>query len=295
MRRFAALVLAAVIALGTSGCGQSASTPAAPRPSTSAASTATSSPMTYAALGDSYSAAPGNPTTSSAGGCLRSDHDYPHLVAEKLHIARLDDVTCSGAQTKDFTGRQQPYDGSAPIPPQLDAVTPSTDLVTVSIGGNDLNLIGLLYSCGQLAQSTPNGSPCRDKYAADIERAVPQVQQRVVDAVGAVHRKAPHARILVVGYPQPFPRRGTCAALPLAPGDYRFAASIMDRLNQMLSAAAAAADATYVDVAGPSRGHDICSASPWINGAQATDDAQPIHPFPREQSAVAALIERALR
>ena len=294
MRRLAVLAATALsAAVLLAGCAGTAA-PGPSQPSGPATSGGAAGLTTYVALGDSYSAAPGNPTTSTAGGCVRSDHDYPHLVAARLGIPKLVDVTCSGAQTKDFTGRQQPYDGSDPVAPQLDAVTSSVDLVTVSIGGNDLNLVGLLYDCGTMTQSTTTGSPCADKYASDVDRGVPEVRQRVVAAVGAVRRKAPHARILVVGYPQPFPTGHTCRALPLTTGDSAFAASIMDRLNQMLEAAAKAASATYVDVASPSRGHDICSATPWIDGAEATDDAQPLHPFPREQAAVAGLIADAL-
>jgi len=296
MRRsaiLAAAAAAAVVLSGAAACGGAGG--AAPGPSQPSATSHGSSSVTrYVALGDSYSAAPGNPTTSSAGGCLRSDHDYPHLLADRLGIPTLVDVTCSGAQTKDFAGRQQPYDASGTVAPQLDAVTSSTDLVTVSIGGNDLNLIGLLYECGTMAQGGSGGSPCSDKYAKDVDGAVPEVRQRVVAAVAAVRAKAPDATIVVVGYPQPFPTSGSCAALPLAAGDYAFAASIMDRLNAMLADAAKAASATYVDVSAASRGHDICAAVPWINGAEATDDAQPLHPFPREQAAVAALVAKAL-
>lgn len=315
MSRYASLpanlltvVAVAVVLAVAAACGGSTASPGPGRPSGGSSEGASAGSggalSSYVALGDSYSAAPGNPVTSAAGGCERSDHDYPHLLAQRLGIADLADVTCSGAQTKDFAGRQQPYGGSGPVAPQLDAVTPSTDLVTVSIGGNDLNLIGLLYECGTMAaqgsggqgsSGQGTGSPCADRYSKQVEGAVPEVQQRVTEAVRAVRRKAPRARVVVVGYPQPFPTSGTCPALPLAPGDYAFAATIMDRLNTILSTAAGATGATYVDVSGPSRGHDICSSSPWINGAQAAGDAQPIHPFPREQTAVAGLIADALR
>jgi len=49
-----------------------------------------------------------------------------------------------------------------------------------------------------------------------------------------------------------------------------------------------------VDLIGPSRGHDICSASPWINGNHDTDRAIAFHPLPVEQEAVARLVGQAI-
>ena len=41
-----------------------------------------------------------------------------------------------------------------------------------------------------------------------------------------------------------------------------------------------------------SQGHDICSADPWINGAQdARNKAPRYHPFAAEHVAVAKLVE----
>ena len=88
----------------------------------------------YVALGDSYSAGPLIPTTDLAGGCARSDHNYPSLVAKGLGVRTLVDVTCSGATTADVTHVQRTF-GDARIPPQGRMLTPDTDLVTIGIGG----------------------------------------------------------------------------------------------------------------------------------------------------------------
>ena len=63
----------------------------------------------YVALGDSYSAGPLIPTTDLAGGCARSDHNYPSLLADELDAKTFVDVTCSGAKTHDITGVQRPF------------------------------------------------------------------------------------------------------------------------------------------------------------------------------------------
>jgi lysophospholipase L1-like esterase len=283
---------AAAVLLAFGGCGASPTKPGPPLiPSPAITAAADSTP--YVALGDSYAAAPGNPTTMSAGGCDRSDHDYAHLLASDAGITRLTDVTCSGAQTGDFADPQQT--GSQAVAPQLDAVTSSTKLVTITIGGNDLNLLTVLYECATLASSDPTGSPCDAQYGAQLRAAIPDVRDRVIAAAQAVRSKAPKARIIMVGYPQPFPTDGTtCAKLPLAKGDYLFAARAVSSLDGIMRKATTAVKGTYIDVAKASAGHDACAAVPWVNGATPTATAIPLHPFPREQRAVARLIAKVL-
>lgn len=251
----------------------------------------------YVALGDSYTAAPEVPTTSPAGGCYRSDHNYPSLVAAALHPRMVADVSCSGAQTKDMTQSQM-----SGVAPQFDALSKDTDLVTVSIGGNDFSVFGTLVGyCPTLRASDPTGDPCRQAFTnADGSNAlfqdIAQTRQRDIAVVREIRQRAPHARIVVVGYPQIVPSHGTCPSLlPLADGDYSFGVQINRRLTDAMRDAARINHATYVDVWRASQGHSICSAHPWINGQY--DDptaAQPFHPFAVEQAAVAKLVVRAV-
>ena len=97
-----------------------------------------STPLKYVALGDSYVAAPLVPVTDVANGCFRSSNNYPSTVAKKLG-ARLDDRSCGGARTTDFRRSQFPD-----VPPQLTAIKPGVDLVTIGVGGNDESVFGKL-------------------------------------------------------------------------------------------------------------------------------------------------------
>src|SRR5689334_15441733 len=98
-----------------------------------AATTASAAPLKYVALGDSYSAASGvlplDPT--AAPQCLRSTRNFAHVIAAQTG-AQLTDVTCGGADTSDFSTAQYPG-----VAPQLNAVAADTQLVTMTIGGND--------------------------------------------------------------------------------------------------------------------------------------------------------------
>jgi lysophospholipase L1-like esterase len=259
----AAALIGAVLLAGCTSDGSAA--PAAPAASTPSAPAY----QRYVALGDSYSAGPLIPTTDLAGGCARSDHNYPSLVAAELHVPDFVDVTCSGATTGDLT-HVQPTFGDARIPPQLRAVTRSTDLVTLGIGGNDLDLFGtLIHTCTRLRSTDPDGSPCARRLAAagpDLAAATATIRSRVAASLRAVRRRAPKADLVLVGYLRLVPDTGTCAALPLATGDYAEGRRISRVLDRALAQAAARTGVRYVDMYDASRGHDICSSAPWVNG-----------------------------
>ena len=223
----------------------------------------------YVALGDSYSAGPLIPTTDLAGGCARSNHDYPSLVAGRLHVRTFVDVTCSGATTSDVTGYQHPLPGSR-VPPQLRAVTASTDLVTIGIGGNDLDLFGtLLDTCTRLRSADPAGDPCRRHFAArhTLSAVVRTIGARVSRGLLAIRHRAPHATVALVGYLRLVPDHGTCAALPLATGDYAFGRAVSRALAAAMRRTADRAGVRFVDMYAASHGHDVCSTHPWVNGA----------------------------
>jgi hypothetical protein len=250
----------------------------------------------YVAIGDSYTSGAGIPP--AYGGCLRSDRSYPHRVAEALG-ARLLDASCSGAETEHVDRPQPTADGVTTNPPQGRRLDGRTDLVTVSLGANDSRLMVFLTECVQVAPQDPTGVPCRaanqspggdtrlallPAVGADLER----VLRRVAD-------EAPHARVVVVGYPQLAPPSGTCAELPVAAGDYAYVAEFMVRLDAVVRAAARSAGATYVSLLGPSAGHDICAGEDaWVLGVQPSARAVVFHPFAAEQRAVARLVVDAL-
>ena len=269
--------------------------PSVARPSQAGSLPAPPRVRRYVALGDSYTAAPLVPPTDTSTVCLRSRVNYPALVARQLPGARLTDVSCGGATTADMWVRQRGHGGS--VPPQLAALRRGTDLVTIGIGGNNDNLFGTtLARCTQLRASDPAGSPCADEFGDALVPVLSRIRQHVARVVRGVRARAPHARVLVVGYPQIVPASGTCPDLPLATGDYRYARRVNEGLARAVGRAAHDAHATYVDLWGPSRDHDICARDPWING-RVTSAARALayHPLAVEQEHVAGLVLDALR
>jgi hypothetical protein len=236
-------------------------------------------PLRYVALGDSYSAASGVlPPDPTSPFCARSTANYPHLIAAAAG-ARLTDVTCGAAETKDF--KQSQYLGVAP---QLDAVGKGTQLVTMTIGGNDNNtFIGAIVECGAAGVSTlGQGSPCRDRYGNQFRHDIRHTTYpALVKALEAVHLRAPHARVAILGYPWILPRsKGCFDKMPVAEGDVPYLRRVQAALNNAVRRAAAATGSTYVGFGRVSEGHDACRPMGvrWIEPVLQGTNPVVVHP-----------------
>jgi lysophospholipase L1-like esterase len=244
------------------------------------AAQATVSPLRYVALGDSYSAASGvlPPDPAAPPECLRSILNYPHVIAGSTGAA-LTDVTCGAADTNDFFESQ--YYG---VPPQLDALSSDTQLVTMTIGGNDSNVfIETVLSCGTLGVlSLGQGSPCKDQYGSSFEDTIRNTTYpSLVRALQAVRANAPRARIGILGYPWIMPASGGCFdKMPIASGDVPYVHGIQATLNDAVRRAAAATGATYVNLNTASLGHDACQpiGVRWVEPVLQGTNAVIVHP-----------------
>ncbi|MFJ9695473.1 SGNH/GDSL hydrolase family protein [Kitasatospora sp. NPDC101183] len=268
----------------------------------------------YVALGDSYTAGLKiAPQTGEPRGCYRSSVNYPSLVAKGLGLAaaQFQDVSCTGARTPDLTAPQKTPDGSNPA--QLDAVTTATRLVTLGIGGNDAGFTEVLTECAKdnLVDAVKglvgerSAAPCRDHYATDgadqVQRKVDAAGERLAQALKEVRRRAPQARVYVVGYPSLLPADpATCKPVlgsTVTPGDLGFLAEKEQQLNGMLKKRAEAAGAVFVDAAAPSAGHDMCAGEEarWVEPPFPAEGLAPVHPNAKGQEAVAAAVLKAVR
>ena len=262
---------------------------AVPSPAAAAPAAAAAPPApadgTYVALGDSFTAGPLIPNAlDDPAGCLRSDRNYPHLVAAAVGPAAFRDVSCSGADTGDMTSPQGVTPG--PNPPQFDALDAGTTLVTLQIGGNDIGFGNIIQSCIALV---PWDSPCQrafvtpegDELAARIAAAAPDVAA----TLAGIRQRAPQAEVLVLGYPAIVPDRGSGCwpSLPMGWGDIAYLRGVAKGLNAMIAQQAAAAGATYVDTYTPSIGRDACALPTrrWVEPLVPTSPAAPFHPNAR--------------
>lgn len=251
---------------------------------------AAATPIDYVALGDSYSAASGVLPADPAAPllCLRSSRNYPHVIAAATGD-RLTDVTCGAAETKHFTAGQYPG-----VAPQLDAVHADTDLVTMTIGGNDSNVfIGAILACGSAGLVTLGfGSPCKDIYGDYFANTVrTTTYPALVAALQGVRAKAPAATVAILGYPWIVPASDGCFdKLPIARGDVPYVRSLQATLNDAVARAAAATGATYVDMSAASNGHDACQpvGVRWIEPVLQGSNPVVVHPNAYGEAQMAA-------
>lgn len=278
--RLVLLLAAGLAGTALAGCAGAPAPVPTPRP------TVVESPGAferYVALGDSYTAAPYVGITRLENGCLRSERNYPALLAERLRVRTLVDVSCAGAATRHLSAPQRPFGGDAVVPPQLGAVTPDTDLVTLGIGGNDEGLFRRLLGRNDLGDTR------------DVEADIRLIGRSIARSVRAVRARAPHAVVVVVGYPRLAGARACPGRLPVAAGLVDEVDRMTRLLRDRMRAAARAGGARFADLYGPSKGHDVCSREPWVNGMQSRPRvAMALHPLAAEQQAVSALLTRML-
>jgi lysophospholipase L1-like esterase len=256
----------------------------------------------YVALGDSYTAGPGiEPIADDS--CHRSQLNYPSLVDKALAIKKFADRSCAGARIANLTEPQSFRDPRTGLPvrmnePQLNALGAGTKLVTIGMGLNDRAIsTGLLLICTTPGSPEPNDT-CKG-YLKQPESAVDaQINAAAAElgnALQLIAKKAPHARIVVVGYPRVVPDEGSCGApgqadsrLPVPEAQVTRMREALKVVNEQWSAVAKQAGALYVDMYTASEGHDICSDDPWINGyLPVPGKAQGLHPFASYEKAVA--------
>jgi lysophospholipase L1-like esterase len=277
-------------------------------PKTTAAAALPQGP--YVALGDSYTSGPGIPDqVGTPVGCDRSSRDYPALVAQslKLDMDEVRDVSCSGATTADLSAPQSTKDGTNPA--QFDALDADTAIVTLGIGGNDVDFAGVLGRCVEtdlvpaLMDSSSQLAPCKAYYTSggvnQIQRNITAAAGKLSGALAEIGRRAPHARVFVVGYPALVPADGaTCGhTLGITAGDVVFLHDEETQLNSMLRQRAEAAGAVYVDTYTPSVGHDACADSTdrWIEPLMPTAPAFPLHPNARGEQGMADAVVAAVK
>lgn len=248
----------------------------------------------YVALGSSYAAganipplAEGRPTR-----CGASAISYSRLLAQRLDLA-LTDASCGGATTAHLLGAWNE------LPAQVEAVTADTRLVTITVGGNDLNYMGLMFagSCraGLRDPRLPAGAPCptvSEPSAADYAR----VENQIAEVVQQVRARAPQARVVLVQYVA-LVGDEPCAAAPMSEDDALVARRVAAALAAATARAGERGGADVLPVERASLGHTACSAQPWSRGlapGYTGAEGAPWHPTAAGHAAIADMLAQML-
>jgi lysophospholipase L1-like esterase len=251
-------------------------------------------PRYYTAMGSSFGAGPGLRPRVPASPRLagRSIINYAHLLATRLHL-ELTDVTFSGASIGDILReRDRPRD------PQLSYVVERTALVTITCGGNDVG-----YGLGLTLPSMPRplgwaldarGRLKSFTHPGNLDDRFRRLDEDLASLIVSVRERAPHARIVIVGYLTILPPVGVPTD-PLPAPVAEWGREVAQRLSTTMCAAATRAGAEFLDVAQHSLEHHAWSAEPWTNPFHFTfRGGAAYHPTAAGMRAVAAMLEAHL-
>ena len=254
---------------------------------------ATAGAAQWVGLGDSFAAGPLIPNQSlSPLGCLRSSKNFARLAATTKGKT-LTDVSCSGARTTHMTASQSTSAGTNP--PQFNALTTNTEIVSLQIGGNDIGFTEILQNC---VTYNPFGRPCQNRYNPggndEIKARIDATAPKVKAVIDAIRAKSANALILVVNYAAILPERGSGCwpQVPLAYSDVSYLRTKQQQLNAMLAAQATGNKVRYVDDYTASIGHDACKSSGtrWVEPLIPGNAAAPFHPNARGMEGIAPVV-----
>ncbi|HEX6343385.1 SGNH/GDSL hydrolase family protein [Umezawaea sp.] len=177
--------------------------------STQAANAGTARTLQVAALGDSYAAGTGagDYEPGTEGVCYRSANSAAAVVVADLRSrgkqVDFTNVMCSGAAIADLstTFKEQP--------PQLDALSKSTDLVFLTVGGNDVGFAEYAGLCIQ--------SDCTGAGAQLVLGQLPAMSAKLTALLVDVKQRSPRARVVLGGYGRAFAPGPNAPDVPLDP------------------------------------------------------------------------------
>jgi lysophospholipase L1-like esterase len=202
----------------------------------------------YVALGDSYSSGVGTKSFYETT-CKRSEYAYPRLVARDRAGTSLTFRACSGATTSSVTSEQ------------LGSLSSTTNIVTITIGGNDAGFSSIVTQC-----ALPWPWSCEGELTTAEGFIRGTLPGRLTTLYGAIRSRAPNARVVVLGYPRLFMGVDCNAGTFFSTTEMSRMNAIADLLKTVTQERATAAGATFKDAIPPFTGHAVCSSSEWLNG-----------------------------
>ena len=203
--------------------------------------------VNYVALGDSYSSGTGTRDYYDSD-CERSNQSYAaQLAAEQGY--NLDLAACSGALINDVRNNQ------------LSHLSADTDLVTMSIGGNDTGWTGILTRC-----ALPWPWTCWDDIDAGEAFIRDELPGQLDSLYSEISAAAPNAHVIIVGYPMLFNGESCNIITRINAEEQALLNTAATHLGNAIADVAAAHGFDYADPSGPFSGHAVCDDDAWLNG-----------------------------
>ncbi len=202
----------------------------------------------YVALGDSYSSGVGTREFFEET-CKRSLYAYPELVARDRAGTSLTFRACSGATTSSVTSEQ------------LGALNSSTNIVTITVGGNDAGFSRIITSC-----ALPWPWSCEGELTEAERFVTGTLPGRLETLYGRIHADAPNATVIALDYPRLWMGVNCNLATFFSSTEMSRMNHIADLFKTVIQERANAHAFRFEDAIPPFTGHAICSESEWLNG-----------------------------
>jgi len=201
----------------------------------------------YVAMGDSYASGTGTREYTDAT-CQRSNFSYAVQIATAAGL-HLSHVACSGARIPDVRANQ------------LSALSGSTNLVTIAIGGNDAGFSDVITRC-----ALPFPFTCTNEINNAKSFITNTLPGQLDSLYSDIRSRAPNAHVLVIGYPRLFNGQECNLGARISSGEQSDLNAVADLLAQKTAGVAAAHGFDFVDPRAAFDPHRICSSSEWLNG-----------------------------
>lgn len=244
---------------------------AVPVAATTGGSVATTTPR-YVALGDSVAAGLGLPAAPGSDPvCGVSRQAYGVLVAASLRMP-YQNAACSGATAGDLVTEQHLAGTNRDIEPQLDQAFAAGKpaLISITAGANDASWAYYINKCLQKTCGTVS-----DKFssAALLGALRAKLSYAMRDISNRSNGKPP--RVVLTGYYRPFSAACVQQYSGVTAAELAWINKQTAALNKVLIDISDDYS-SFVRFAPVSfAGHELCSATPWIQGLR---DKAPLHP-----------------
>lgn len=235
--------------------------------------------LEYVAMGDSFSSGEGiepfllgtDVGSPNENRCHRSEDAYPMLLEEDpdLDLNLTASVACSGATTSNIV-----TSGQWGEPKQLDALSDTTDIVTVTIGGNNVGFVNFATAC--VVDACDESTSIYSSTMSDISSLGDDLEDVYLQILDSIDDEG---QVYVMNYPMMVPMdmeygdivNPFCTYMAGATdlgiaygswGDARGAQVVIASLNAKIEQSVyylGDPRIHYVDVSAEFEGHDICS------------------------------------
>ncbi len=264
----------------------------------------------YVAFGDSFTSGEGEvsdnfylpATNTGTNRCHVSSRSYPYLLGNSWEIV-TSNLACSGSRIEGVQNANRNL--------VTDATQERPTIISLGIGGNDVDFMGKLKSC--IGTETCDWAKLGKR--GSTAREIKGLFSRVVDIISELKTNFPSTFLFVVGYPNVINEQSSASCSPLVSAlldadERRYMSESISYINKVLRAASDYSKVTFVDIEQAYQGERLCdSKETAMNALRYGGDIAPIpmlgdlkfigvesfHPTPRGHQLAASTINTKLQ